>query len=194
MLAASTLLTTVMLLTASCASQPKSGSTGSGGAAPKESGLYPKFVNEVVGKNAPEDVLVGIGNAKLASLSQSRTVAQSRARAEISRQMDTITKTMVRDYQASSEVDPDAALADQENIEIQLSKSQLVGSRVVVEDRDADGQIWCVVYLDKTGVANEIGQAAAAAKLAVPKAASIDAEKRMDEAFEQIAAEEAAKY
>jgi hypothetical protein len=108
--------------------------------------------------------------------------------------MDSITKTMVRDYQASSEVDPDAAIAYQENIEILLSKSQLVGSRVVVEDRDADGQIWCVVYLDKTGVAKEISQAAAAAKLAVPKAASIDAEKRMDEAFEQIAAGEAAKY
>jgi hypothetical protein len=108
--------------------------------------------------------------------------------------MDTITKTMIRDYQSSSEVDPDAALSYQENITVQLSKSQLVGSRVVVEDRDADGQIWCVVYLDKTGVAREISQAAAAARLAVPKAASIDAEKRMDEAFEQIAAEEAAKY
>ena len=43
---------------------------------------------------------------------------------------------MIRDYQASSEVDPGSALSFQENITVTLSKSTLVGSSVVGEDED----------------------------------------------------------
>ena len=150
---------------------------------------FPEFVKEAL-KNAPEDVLVGIGTAKLASLSQSRTVAASRARAEISRQLNTMIEDMVRDYQASSEVDPKSMLAFQENITVTLSKSTLTGSTIVGEDGDADGNWWTVVMLNKTNIANEINQAAAAAKLAVPAMASFDAEARMNDAFKRVNSEE----
>ncbi|MDR2210117.1 MAG: hypothetical protein LBO65_01420 [Spirochaetaceae bacterium] len=153
------------------------------------SGKVPEFVRNAV-KNAPEDALVGIGTARLASISQSRVTAATRGRAEISRQMDTVIRDMVRDYQASSEVDTSAALAFQENFTLALSQSRLLGSSVVDEDIDDGGNYWCVVMLSKAEAVKEINQAAAQAKLKVPAAASFDAERRMNKAFELLAGEE----
>jgi hypothetical protein len=153
------------------------------------SGGVPEFVRNAV-KNAPEDALVGIGTANLASLSQSRTIAATRGRAEISRQLDTVIRDMVRDFQASSEADPASALAFQENITLALSESRLQGSSVVDENTDDNGNYWCVVMLTKGEAAREINQAAAQAKLSVPAAASFDAERRMNAAFDLLAGEE----
>jgi len=153
-------------------------------------GGFPDFVKKAF-LNAPEDVLVGVGNAKLASVSQSRTISTNRARAEISRQMNTMVQDMIRDYQASSEVDTAAALSFQENFTISLSKSTLQGSTVVEQDMDKDGMVWTVVYLGKTNVAKEISQAQAAARLAVPAMASFNAEDRMNAAFDKVNAQEA---
>jgi len=150
---------------------------------------FPQFVKDAL-KNVPEDVLVGIGVANLASPSQSMTVSATRARADISRQMNTIIQDMVRDYQASSEVDPKAALSFQENITVALSKSTLVGSKVVEQDQTADKSVWTVVWLSKADVVNEINQAQAAARLATPAMASFSAEARMEEAFARQAAQE----
>jgi hypothetical protein len=124
-------------------------------------GSVPQFVRDAV-KNAPENALVGIGTAKLASISQSRTISATRGRAEISRQLVSLVKDMVRDYQASSEVDPSSALAFQENITVALSQSRLLGASVVDENTDAAGNYWTVVMLSKAEVAKEINQAAAA--------------------------------
>jgi len=150
---------------------------------------FPDFVKKAV-RNAPEDALIGIGTAKLASLSQSRTVAATRARAEISRQMNTMVQDMVRDYQASSEVDPGAAISFQENMTVALSKSTLTGASIVDEDGDPNGNWWVVVMLNKSNVVNEINQAQAAARLAVPAMASFNAEARMNAAFDRVNGQE----
>jgi len=136
-------------------------------------------------RSAPEDVIVGIGNAQMGTVAQSRNIAATRARAEISNTLDSMVKNMVRDYTASSEVDPKSALAFQENITVTLSKSNLSGAVIVVEEPDNDGQWWCVMHLSKANAAREITQAQTAAKLAVPAMSSFDAEQRMNEAFEQ---------
>lgn len=179
------------MLFASCAS---TGGGGGGGSASKERGIattrrVPDFVKNAI-KNAPEDALIGVGMAKLASTSQSRTIAVTRARADISRQLNSTVRDMVRDYQASSEVEPKEAVAFQETITAAFSKSTLVGTKVIEEDIDADGAYWVVVQMGKTSVAQEINQKTAAAKLAVPAAQSFDAEKRMNEAFDKIAKED----
>jgi hypothetical protein len=141
-------------------------------------------------RNAPEDVLVGIGNAKMGTVAQSRNISATRARAEISNTMDSMVKNMVRDYTASSEVDPAAALSFQENITVTLSKSNLSGAVIQFEEPDKDGNWWCVMHLSKANVAREISQAQAQARLAVPAMASFDAERRMNEAFDQARREE----
>jgi hypothetical protein len=164
-----------------CASTGNSGKRISGG--------VPEFVRDAV-RNTPEDALVGIGTANLASISQSRVIAATRARAEISRQLGTVIRDMSRDFQASSEVDPSTALSFQENFTLALSESKLQGSSVVDEDMDDNGNYWCIVMLNKGEAAREINQAAAQAKLRVPAAASFEAEKRMNEVFDRLAKEE----
>jgi hypothetical protein len=88
----------------------------------------------------------------MGTVAQSRNIAAARARAEISNSIDPIVKTMIRDYTASSEVDPNVALAFQENIIVNLSKSNLSGAVIIYEEPDSDGQWWCVMYLSKANV------------------------------------------
>jgi hypothetical protein len=156
-----------------CASKP-----------PASTGMPPGAAN--ARRNAPEDVLVGIGNAKLGTVYQSRNLAATRARTELANGMNVIVKNMVRDYTASSEVDPNAALSFQENITVTLSKADLSGAVIMFDEQDKDEQWWTVMYLSKANVAREISQAQAQARLAVPAMASFDAEQRMNEAFEQL--------
>jgi len=151
---------------------------------PASTGM-PKEVSDLI-RNVPEDALVGYGTAKMGTKAQSMNIAATRARAMISNQLDSIVKNMVRDYTASSEVDPNAALAFQENITVTLSKANISGAVPKWDGADKDGSWWSVLYLSKADVAREITQAQAAARLAVPAMASFDAEKRMNEAFEQL--------
>jgi len=179
---------------ASCGSSPKKAdskpaTTTAPTAASKSErrigGVVPQFVKDAI-KKTPEDALVGIGTAKAASLSLARTTATTRARAEISRQMNTMIQDMVRDYSASSEVDPKAALSFQENMTVALSKSTLTGSAIVDEDQDENGNYWVVVMLSKVNTVKEINQAQAAARLNVPAMASFNAEDRMNAAFDRV--------
>jgi len=176
----------VIILAVSCASTggASGGKSASANSGRKVDSRIPQFVKDAV-TNAPEDALVGVGTAKMASLSQSRTISATRARAELSRQMDTIVRDMVRDYTAGSEVDRSAALSFQENITVALSQSRLQGAAIVNEDMDDAGNYWTVVMLNKRGTVQEINQAVAAAKLAVPAMASFNAQERMDQAFDK---------
>jgi len=178
----------LVLAFSGCPTTGKTGSDGGGGnsgrAERKIGGNVPQFVKDAV-KKAPEDALVGIGTARAQSLSLARTTAATRARAEISRQMNTMIQDMVRDYSAGSEIDPKAALSFQENITVALSKSTLTGSSIVDEDQDDNGNYWVVVMLSKSSTVNEINQAQAAARLAVPAMASFNAEDRMNKAFDK---------
>jgi len=145
-------------------------------------GNIPMFVKDAL-KAVPEDALIGIGAAKMGTLSLSRTAATTYARAEISRQMDTMIRDMVRDYAASSEVDPYAIVSFTENISTALSKAELKSASTVMEDIDDNGNYWVVVMFSKANTVAEINQALAAAKLAVPAMRSFNIENRMDEAF-----------
>ena len=153
--------------------------------APPQSDL-PEFVREAR-RNAPPDVLIGIGSASMPTQSHSRSIAESRARGEIARAMDTMVQQMIRDYTAGSEVDYSAVLSFQEDISVQLSQARLQGAVIVDEDW-IGGTYFVVVHFSKNNVAREIGQAQAAAALRVPAMASFDAQVRMDEAFNRAAA------
>ena len=148
-------------------------------------GNLPDFVRQAVAANVPYDALVGIGTAKQATLNLSRASASTRARAEISRQMNAMMREMVREYMASSEVDQSASVSFTENITTALSQSNLQGATVIAEDVDANGNYWVVVQLSKANVAALINQAQATAKLAVPAMLSFDAERMMNVAIEK---------
>jgi hypothetical protein len=178
----------VITLVVSCGTSGKSGGSGGGSGSTtdgrKVSSRVPDFVRKAI-INAPEDALIGVGSAKMATEAMSRTFATTRARAEISRQMSTMIQDMIRDYSAGSEADPSAVLSFQENITVALSKAELVGSKVVDMDYTDDGTCWVIVQLGRSDTVSIINQQQAAAKLAVPAMASFNAEDRMSAAFDK---------
>jgi hypothetical protein len=129
----------------------------------------PTFVNEAY-MNAPEGVLVGIGAYETggdpSKIGIGKTLAETRARADISRQLNTI----VTDYTIASELDPSAALLFKEDVTITLSKSQLKGAKTVKMDVDTNGTLWVVMEYSKSAAEEEINQAIDAAKLKNPQA------------------------
>jgi hypothetical protein len=152
-------------------------------------GGVPDFVNEAY-QNASEDVLIGIGTYKIGTdmskMSAGMTFAQTRARADIARQLQSIVKNMVTDHFATSELDPSAQSSFQENITQALAKADLKGAKVV-KSNTQDGVLWVVMDYSKSAAASDFDAAAAAAKLAVPAAIAFDAVSRMDNAFDKAA-------
>jgi len=176
-----TALALVMLI-AGCASKPDTN------ADPARTSGLPDIVRNAR-RNAPPDTLVGIGSARLASQSQSKTIAEARARAEIARVLESLVQEEIRDYLVSSEVDPASAMAYQESITVTLTNSRLTG--VVVADEDwVDGTYYVVVHLSASNAVQEISQAQAAARLAVPAMSAFNAEARMQAAIERENARE----
>jgi hypothetical protein len=168
------------------------GCTSSGGGSSPTAGIkgVPDFVNAAY-RNASEDVLIGIGTYKIGNdtskMSSAMTFAQTRARADIARQLDSIVKNMVTDYVAQSELDSSAALSFQESITTALSKAELNGAKVV-ENQTDNGLLWVVMEYSKSAAYEEaINPAQAAAKLAIPAAAAFDAQARMQNAFDKEA-------
>jgi hypothetical protein len=153
-------------------------------------GGVPQFVNDAY-RNASEDVLIGVGTYKIGNdtskMSTGMTFAQTRARADISRQLTSIMKDMIIDYTVTSELEPDASLSFQENITQALSKVDLKGAKIVTSNTD-NGLLWVVMEYSKSAAASDYSAAQAAAKLAVPAAAAFDALTRMENAFDKAAA------
>jgi hypothetical protein len=145
---------------------------------------FPQFVQDAI-KNAPQDALIGIGTAKMATLNMSKTIAATRARADISQQMNTTIETMVVKYRPKG-VDPQVKTAFQETITVALSQSTLQGARIAEEDTDDDGNYWVVVILDKTRVVEEINQAVAESKQKIPEMDSFNPEASMDKVLAQV--------
>jgi hypothetical protein len=175
----------VALSMAGCGSTPaSSGPMGAG-----LSGV-PSFVNDAY-LNASEDVLIGVGTYKIGNdmskMGTGKTYAETRARADLARQLDSIVKNMVNDYSATSEIDPSAAASFQETVTQSLSRAQLRGARTVKMERDDNGLLWVVMEFSKSAAAEEVNQAANAAKLTVPQAAAFDALARMENAFSKEA-------
>jgi hypothetical protein len=169
-------------------SAPVQSSAPAQSSAPSLGGV-PQFVNDAY-KNASEDVLVGVGTYKIGNdaskMSAGKTYAETRARADLSRQLQTIIKNMIIDYQANSELDPKAALSFQEEITQALSRADLKGAKIIEMQTDS-GILWLVMEYSKSAAANDYSAAQAAAKLAVPAAAAFDALSRMDNQFDKLA-------
>jgi hypothetical protein len=186
------LLAVCVLALSACAttSEPSGASEASGTGNGKE-GIkgVPAFVNETY-LNASEDVLVGIGTYKIGGdtsrMSIGKTVAETRARADIARQLQVMVKDMITDYTAASELDPQAKIAFEENITQSLAKADLQGSKIIRMDV-VDGVMWVIMEYSKLLAGKDLNAASAAAKLAVPAAAAFDALSRMDTAFDKTA-------
>ena len=90
----------------------------------------PRFVRDAAEK-APKDALIGIGSARLTSLSVSRTAAATRARADISRQLE-----------STVEYSQDGTVT------VITSSANLTGVVTIEEDVDDEGIFWVVVMMN----------------------------------------------
>jgi len=147
---------------------------------------FPDFVLETI-LNAEPDVLIGVGTAN------SSTISASRAKAEIARQMNTMTSYMLQDYQASNTVDPLTAVLFQEEMIGELSKSPLTYSFIKDMRIGKNKKVWAVAFFEKTDVAEELKKAESAAKSAVPGMDSFSVDDFMDDAFDIVNTEERLK-
>lgn len=172
-------------LIASCAGTPANG--GSGGSSSsrniKSSKRVPDFVQEAR-RNVPEDAFIGVGTARLSTDNQSMNMAGARARRNIAFQISDMVDAMIKDFTASSEIDPSTAAAYQAEFGRNLTSSTLRGAVVVAENFDDTGAYWAVVRMLKADVKREVDQNAAKSKLASAKKMAELMERDMDARIE----------
>jgi hypothetical protein len=135
------------LLAFGCKSQPASGS-----AVPAPGPVtLPPWINEV----APEDALWGIGSAKQSNTQMSMQMAETRARGDIARQLNTVVEGMITDYTRDANMGTanQASIGLQESINRQLSQAQLTGARVDQRWTAPDGTFWARVVYSKADAA-----------------------------------------
>jgi hypothetical protein len=153
----------------------------------KIAGNVPDSVKKAV-LNAPDDVLIGIGSAKLSNLSMAQNTASARARAELAHQVNSLVVKMVAMHKIAIDVDPEKAVEFEETITVQIARANLVGTEMILRELDDDGVFWVVVTMKKENAAGEIGQLSP--KSSFPEMADFDNEQQFMAAFLELANEE----
>lgn len=136
----------------------------------------PPWINE----QPPEDMLWGIGVASETQMTMRMTLADTRARADIARQMQTLVNNMVVDYsREAGGIDNTAALQFAETVTRNVSQANLSGAvRDVAWNTPDNKTLWVRIKLSKADAA---AAAAAQVQKAIENEASRYAEfKAMD--------------
>ncbi len=104
--------------------------------------------------------LCGVGDAKIGrSMSVARTKATSRARAEISRTLETKVKNMIKDYQEQVTDGESEMTAEQfSSTTVSLSKATLNGTSVQNTWVSPTGQLYILVALDVESFNNSVAE------------------------------------
>jgi protein involved in sex pheromone biosynthesis len=166
----------IVVMLAACAS--------TGGATNKE---YVKFENQSR-HDAPKGVIVGVGQASTKGLTASlaRQSAESRARADVARQMSALVKSRFVDLEAGAEGASFKGDAYQAGIVETLSKAQLNGTKVLKVDTDSSGLNYFVAISYDVAEAKKLAaEAINKSELAKNKKASDTAIADMNTAFDR---------
>jgi hypothetical protein len=127
-------LSGLMVFFASCASKEK--------AAGKADDLPEWYLNSPVA----EDAIYGVGSAKMSSLDMSRTMAVSRARDDVARQMEVLVKSAILDYaQEAGASDNAQVIKFAETISVQITKTTLRGCRTEKVEQGKDETLYALV-------------------------------------------------
>ncbi|GMO63456.1 MAG: hypothetical protein Ta2A_10470 [Treponemataceae bacterium] len=167
----------VMLLSFSCL-------TTAGASANKD---YVKFEN-ASREAAPKGVFVGVGQSSTKGMSASlaRQTAESRARADVSRQMSALVKSRFQDLERGSEGASFKGESYQEGIVETLSKATLNGTKVLKVDVDESGANYFVAITYDVSEAKKLAaDAINKSELAKNRKAAETAIADMNKAFDQ---------
>jgi hypothetical protein len=124
----------VLVTLFSCASKEK--------AAGKGEGLPEWYLSPPIA----EDAIYGVGSAKMSSLDMSRTMAVSRARDDVARQMQVLVKSAIIDYAQEAGVAEDSQVINfAETISVQITNTTLKGCRTEKVEEGSDGTLYALV-------------------------------------------------
>jgi hypothetical protein len=112
----------------------------------------PDWISEM----PPEDVLWGIGSAKQSTETLSMTMADTRARQDLARQLSVLAEGMVTDYgRDAGSVNNQASLQLAESVSRQLTSAKLTGAIPIRRWKAPDNTWWYLVQLRKSDAAQE---------------------------------------
>jgi hypothetical protein len=112
----------------------------------KEAGKGEAFPEWYLNPPIAEDAIYGVGSAKMSSLDMSRTMAVSRARDDVARQMQVLVKSAIIDYAQEAGVAEDSqVISFAETISVQITKTTLKGARTEKVEEGADGTLYALV-------------------------------------------------
>jgi len=172
----------VTLAFAACATAP---------AAPPQPDPVSEFIREVR-RGTPENAILGIGTSTHANRGLARTTAETRARAEIARQVDVSVRNMILDYTAGSEAEMQALLQFTESVTQTLTQHAQRGA-VIRDENFINGEQITVVMLSEDSLRQGLLNASqSAAALAPHMGNAMWALDRMNEALGTINAAETA--
>jgi hypothetical protein len=124
------------------------------GSSPAASGGGSNLPDFILNPPDNEDVIYGVGIAKMANDSMGMSISENRARVSISQQIDSRVKNMIDDYQAQAGDSDNASDAEgfQRSVSRTLSQTKLSGTKVVKRDK-IDGTWYALVSLSKSDAA-----------------------------------------
>ncbi len=134
------LIVLTVVFAAGCASKPDSKSASE----PKSQVLadVPQFF---LMPPTAEDAFYGVGVAKMSSLDMSRTMAISRARDDIARQVSLQVKNAITDYAQEAGVDSTQSIKFVETVSRQIADTKLQGAKPKEMYAAKDGTIYALV-------------------------------------------------
>ena len=107
-----------------------------------------------------EDAIYGVGDAKMSTLSMSRTMALSRARDDVARQVEVVVKNAITDYaQQAGAGRTEQTVNFAETVSRQLVEVTLKGLRTVEVATSKDGTIYALVEFSISSLMAEASDA-----------------------------------
>ena len=98
----------------------------------------------------PQDVLWGIGRANMNSSTMSMTIAQTRARASIARQLAENIDSVFTEYGHNADTEAVSIGSINEYVRQSIIRADLSGAKIISTWQDPDGTFWCVVEYRKS--------------------------------------------
>jgi hypothetical protein len=174
-----------VLILGACKSTPKS--TGPSAPAGITDPSMPPWIND----KPPAGELWGIGVADNAQMNLRMTIADSRARQDLARQLETLARGMVVDYaREAGGINDTAALQFQESVSRQLVDAKLTGADTDVRWNTPDNKtLWVRVKMSKDdaarNAADQILKAVESEAARYAEFKAMDALKMMDQQLEK---------
>lgn len=151
---------------------------------PKKAGNkdLPDFVRNP-GKYRIEGAFTGIGSANFGTTNMDMTMAETRARAAIARKISSTLKSMIDDYSAEIEGDPEAAEQFAQVVTRALSRAELTETEIERAEYGPDGTYYVLMSIPKSAALAPSNAAFNREKLQYEKFQNWNAQRDMEAAF-----------